>query len=312
MLRKLTRLGRFYPASGRRRHIGEKGTKTSYLATRKPRGGAAKTILLIHGAGMSARSWALQLQGLGTSHQVLAMDLPGHGASDAISDPSVESYADAACALLATLGIGPVFVAGHSLGGSVALSLAARNPELVKGLILISSCAKIPQSSGSFKTLLGSLPVPFGRMLFSSTARSFLFALGATNSAVQLALKDLRNCRPETVKKDMAAAEAMNLENAAQNLRSPTLILCGTSDIVTPLRLSEKLADLIPNAQLHVVDRAGHMLPLEAPERVNREILGFVASVEEDKARQSGSVVGAAKRHIARILAERVRRLYRG
>jgi hypothetical protein len=78
------------------------------------------------------------------------------------------------------------------------------------------------------------------------------------------------------------------------------------------LRLSEKLADLIPNAQLHVVDRAGHMLPLEVPERVNREILGFVASVEEDKARQSGSVVGAAKRHIARILAERVRRLCRG
>ena len=311
MLRKLTRLGGLYDANGRRSHVGDKGGKISFLAARSPRRGVTKTILLIHGAGMSARSWALQLRGLSPSHQVLAMDLPGHGASDPIGEASVESYAEAASILLATLGIGPVFVAGHSLGGSVALALAAHRPELVKGLVLISSCAKTPQNSGTFKALLGSLPVPLRRMLFSSTARSFLFALGATNSAVQLALRDLRNCRPETVKKDMAAAEAMNLEDAAERLRTPTLILCGTSDIVTPLRLSEKLAGLIPGAQLHVVDQAGHMLPLEAPERVNQEIQDFVASVEQDRARQSGSVVGAAKQHIARLVADRVRRLCR-
>lgn len=311
MLTKLTRLRALYEANARRRHVGEQGSKISFLAARSPRRGVAKTILLIHGAGMSARSWALQLRGLSPSHQVLAMDLPGHGASDPISEPSVESYADAACTLLTTLGIGPAFVAGHSLGGSVALALAARRPELVKGLVLISSCAKTPQNSGTFKALLGSLPVPLRRMLFSSTARSFLFALGATNNAVQLALRDLRNCRPETVRKDMAAAEAMNLEGAAQNLRTPTLILCGTSDIVTPLRLSEKLTELIPGALLHVVDQAGHMLPLEAPERVNQEILEFVASMEEDKVRQSGSVVGAAKRHIGRLLAARARRFCR-
>ncbi|HEX9083100.1 MAG TPA: alpha/beta hydrolase [Gemmatimonadaceae bacterium] len=312
MLRKLTRLGGLYTANGRRRHVGERESKISFLAARKPRRGAAKTILLIHGAGMSARSWALQIQGLSPSHQVLAMDLPGHGASDPIAEGSIESYTDAACSLLTMLGIGPVFVAGHSLGGSVALALAARRPELVKGLVLISSCAKTPQSGGTFKALLGSLPAPFGRMLFSSTARSFLFALGANKTAVQLALRDLRNCRPETIRKDMAAAEAMNLENAAQDLRIPTLILCGTSDIVTPLRLSEKLTGLIPGAQLHVVDGAGHMLPLEAPERVNQEISEFVASVDEDKVRQTGSVVGAAKRHITRLLADRVRRFCRG
>jgi pimeloyl-ACP methyl ester carboxylesterase len=300
-----------YEANGRRRHVGEKGSKISFLVARRPRSRVAETILLIHGAGMSARSWAPQLRGLSPSHQVLAIDLPGHGASDPIAECSVESYTDAACTLLTALGIGPMFVAGHSLGGSVALALAARRPELVKGLVLISSCAKTPQNSGTFKALLGALPVPFGRMLFSSTARSFLFALGADNSAVQLALRDLRNCRPETVRKDMAAAEAMNLEGPAQNLSAPTLVLCGTSDIVTPLRLSEKLTDLIPGARLHVVDQAGHMLPLEAPERVNREILEFVASVEESNARQSGSVVGAAKRQIARLLVDRVRRLCR-
>src|SRR5580765_2899257 len=146
MLGKLTRLGALYNANGQRTHVGEKGSKISFLAARSPRRGAAKTILLIHGAGMSARSWALQLRGLSPSHQVLAMDLPGYGASDPIADASVESYAEAASTLLTTLGIGPVFVAGHSLGGSVALVLAASRPELVKGLVLISSCAKAPQN----------------------------------------------------------------------------------------------------------------------------------------------------------------------
>jgi len=307
MLRRLTRI---YEAHGRRRHVGEKGSEISFLVARKRRSRAARTLLLIHGAGMSARSWALQLRGLSANLQVLALDLPGHGASDPIAEASVERYVDATHVLLHALDTGPVFVAGHSLGGSVALALAARQPELVKGLVLISSCAKIPRNSGTFQTLLGSLPLPFRRMIFSSTARSFLFALGATNSAIQMALRDLRNCRPETIKKDMAAAEAMNLEDVAPSLRTPTLILCGTSDIVTPLRLSERLADLIPGARLHVIDQAGHMLPLEAPEHVNQEILEFVESVEKDS-RQSVSLVATARRHIARLLADGVRRLRR-
>jgi 3-oxoadipate enol-lactonase len=310
MFKKLTRIGKLYEANGRRRHVGESGSKISFLTARSPPGGAAQTILLIHGAGMSARSWTHQLRGLSASLQVLAMDLPGHGASDPIAESSLKSYTDAACTLLTTLGIGPVFVAGHSLGGSVALALAAHRPELVKGLILVSSCAKAPQHSGAFKALLGSLPSPVHRMMFFSTARSFLFALGAPNNAVQLALKDLRNCRPETVRKDMAAAQAMDLEEAAQRVRIPTLVLCGTSDMVTPLRLSEKLTQLIPGSRLNVVDQAGHMLPLEAPERVNEEILEFVAGAREDRVRPSVSGARAAKRQIVRLL-DRIRTLYR-
>jgi len=311
MFKKLSRLGRLYETNGRRRHVGEKGSEISFLIARSPAKGAAQTILLIHGAGMSARSWTQQLRGLSPSLQVLAIDLPGHGASDPITESSLSGYTDAACTLLTTLGVGPVFVAGHSLGGSVALALAAHRPELVKGLVLMSSCAKAPQHSGALKALLGSLPSPIHRMMFFSSARSFLFALGAANNAVHLALKDLHNCRPETVRKDMAAAQAMDLEEAAQRVRIPTLVLCGTSDMVTPLRVSEKLIDLIPGSRLSVVDNAGHMLPLEAPERVNEEILAFVAGVEEDKARRSTSLGRAAKRRVVRLLVDKVRAFYR-
>jgi len=312
MLKKLTRPGRSLQTNGQRRHVGESGSRISFLIARSPSSRAPQTILLIHGAGMSARSWTQQLRGLSASHRVLAMDLPGHGASDAVAESSLSSYADAACTLLTTLGIGPVFVAGHSLGGSVALALAEHRPELVKGLVLMSSCVRAPLHSGAFKALLGALPSPIHRMMFFSSARSFLFALGAPNRAVRLALRDLHNCRPETVRKDMAAAQAMNLEEAARSVRIPTLVLCGTSDMITPLRLSEKLTSLIPSSRLSVVDNAGHMLPLEASERVNQEILEFVASVEEDKTRQSISLQHVAKRRVVARIVDRMRAFYHG
>lgn len=302
MLGNVIRFGGLYRTRGRRDHVGDDGSRISFLATRSPRHGPARTILLIHGAGMSARSWTLQLHGLSSAHRLLAMDLPGHGASDPAMPASVESYADTAFALLSALQTEPVFVVGHSLGGSVAIALAARHPECVQGLVLISSCARTTRNSSGLKTLLGSLPLSFRVMLFPSAAKSFLFALGATSEAVRLTFRDLRNCRAETIDADITAAEKMDLEDAAQSLRVPALILCGTSDIVTPLRQSEKLTELIPHARLRVIDHAGHMLPLEAPQRVNQEILAFVATVEGKHTPQSESIIAEAKRHLVRFL----------
>jgi pimeloyl-ACP methyl ester carboxylesterase len=306
MLGKLTRLGALYNANGQRTHVGEKGSKISFLAARSPRRGVAKTILLIHGAGMSARSWALQLRGLSPGCQVLAMDLPGHGASDPIADASVERYAESASTLLTTWDR-TVFVAGHSLGGSVGLVAAIVRAG--EGPRLDLELRKDATEQRCGKALLGCCRCPSAGCCFRPREKFPVFALGPPTapSSSRSGTSQL----PPRDGQDMAA-EAMNLDDIAQNLRTPTLILCGTSDIVTPLRLSEKLNDLIPGARLHVVDQAGHMLPLEAPERVNQEIMEFVAGVEEDKARQSGSVVGAAKRHIGRLVADRIRRLCRG
>jgi pimeloyl-ACP methyl ester carboxylesterase len=215
------------PASDEREvrgFIGPDSERTSYLTAGIVTG---EPILLIHGTGMSARSWTNQLRGLAPALAVVAIDLPGHGESDPASEATVESYADAAGRLLDALGTGPVVVAGHSLGGAVALALAARHPELVKALVLISSCAKLPANNGSLERLFGSLPAPIRRFFFFSTSRKALFSLGAPMRAVQLGLKDLRSCRPETVRKDVAAAKAMDLEGVAQGLRVPALILWG-------------------------------------------------------------------------------------
>jgi len=294
-----------------RRSVVSDGKRISYLATEGEGSDSDPAILLIHGSGVSARSWTAQLEGLGQGLRVLAIDLPGHGDSDPMPEATLQAYADAARALVEILRLGPVFVAGHSLGGAVAVALAGRYPNMVKGLILLSTCAKLPETDSSLEGLLWYLPGPIRKIVFFSMAKKILFAPGARGRAIQVGMEEIRACRPETILKDVAAAKRMDLGEVARGLRVPALILCGSRDKLTPPALSERLNDLIPSSRLLVLEGAGHMLPLEAPERVNRQILEFVGSQEGFGPRRLRHPVSEIQPSILRRLLERVKRLLR-
>ena len=253
------------------------GRRLSYLSAGGPAGGPA--MLLIHGSGVSARSWTNQLRGLGDTLPVLAIDLPGHGESDPSAVASVEEYAQAVEGALDALRHGSVIAVGHSLGGAVAIALAARRPDAVRGLVLLGSCAKIPHTDSVGERVLAALPGPLRKIVFFSMARKILFAPGAPAHAVRLGLEELRSCRPETILKDVRAAKAMDLSDQAVRLHVPTLILCGGRDTLTPPALSEHLSWLIARSRLRIIEGAGHMLPLESPDRVNEEILEFAGAL---------------------------------
>ncbi len=270
-------------------------------------------MLLVHGAGVSARSWTNQLRGLGHALSVLAIDLPGHGESGPIPEATVEGYADIAGGFLDAVGTGPVFVAGHSMGGAVAQALAARHPDMVKGLVLVSTCAKLPERENLPGKLLWLLPGPIRKVIFFSMAKKILFGAGASRQARSLGMEEIRTCRPETILKDVAAARTMDLEAAAGGIRVPTLILCGSQDKLTPPELSQRLKELIAGSRLQIVEGAGHMLPLEAAERVNQEILDFVGAVSRPGVWGVAHVGGGTtKRSILRRLLGRVKTLLRG
>jgi 3-oxoadipate enol-lactonase len=294
-----------------RRFVGQNGKRISYLAAQDGRAGTQPAILLLHGSGVSARSWTFQLRDLGHALRVLAIDLPGHGESDPVEEATLEGYADAARSLLDALGTGPVLAAGHSLGGAVAQVLAARYPEMIRGLVLLSTCVKLPETDGFLQRFYRYLPGPIQKILFFSTAKKILFSPSASREAILLGMEELRACRPETIVKDMAAAQAMDLHEVARELRVPTLILCGDRDKLTPPALSEGLSELIADSRLLIVEAAGHMLPLEAPGRVNQEIMDFVNSVAPREVRFVPFVSGLMKRSILRRLIEKVTKLFR-
>ncbi|HSD51489.1 MAG TPA: alpha/beta hydrolase, partial [Candidatus Methylomirabilis sp.] len=223
-----------------RRFVGLNGRKISYLAVGGSGAGTRPTVLLIRGSGVSVRSWTNQLHGLGHALRVLAIDLPGHGESDAISEVRLETYANTVRGVLDALGTGPVFAAGNSLGGAVALLLAARHPDAVTGLVLVSTCARLPESNGFLESLYPYLPASIRKHLFFSMTKKIQFAPTAPRQAILLGMEEIRSCRPETILKDLAVARAMDLQDVAPGIRVPTLILCGGRDKLTGPALAER------------------------------------------------------------------------
>jgi 3-oxoadipate enol-lactonase len=282
-----------------RRYATVGGQRISYLK-REPEGNGP-TVLLIHGAGMRARCWVEQLRGLDSSARILALDLPGHGDSDAGPAASLERYADTVAEFVDALGSRPIVIVGHSLGGAIAIACAARRPAAVHGLVLVSTCVRLPSTESAWQWLVPFLPWPLRRALFLFAARHLLFAPRASWSAISFGMQELRACRSQTIASDVTVARSMDVTDLARTLRVPTLILCGRRDRVTPPALSESLHGLIVESRLGLVEGAGHMLPLEAPAFVNGEIVGFVATLPIRPTPPTGTAPGRASRPLARL-----------
>ena len=257
---------------------------------------------------MSARSWVNQLLDPGAL-RMIAVDLPGHGESDPLPAVSIEEYAAVVAEFLIALACGPVVLIGHSLGGAIALALAARDPARVRGLVLIASCVKLPLVDSVGERLVAYLPGPLRRLVFFSMAKKVLFAPQAPADAIELAMRDLRACRPETIMSDVRAARAMDLTEQAAALDVPTLVLAGGRDRLTTPALAERLSALIRRSRLRLADGVGHMLPMEAPEWVNREIATFVASLAEPL--PSSATIATRRPPLARRVLDRLTRLVR-
>jgi pimeloyl-ACP methyl ester carboxylesterase len=258
---------------------------------------------------MSAHSWVRQLQDPGGALRLVALDLPGHGQSNPAPGTSVDDYAATVADFVDALETGPAVIVGHSLGGSIAIALAARRPDLVRGLVLIASCVKLPLVDSVGERLVAYLPGPLRRLVFFSMVKKVLFAPGAPDDAVTVTMQELRSCRPETMVNDVRAARAMDLTEQASGLEVPTLVLAGSHDRLTPPALAERLSALIRGSRLRIVDGAGHMVPLEAPQWVNREIAAFVESL--DAPPRSPAAAAARKRPLLRHVLDRLARIAR-
>jgi 3-oxoadipate enol-lactonase len=219
-----------------------------------------------------------QLRGLAGTLRPIAIDLPGHRGSDPAPEATLEVYAQTARDVLEQLQTGPALVAGHSLGGAVAQVLAAHQPSTVKGFVLISTCAKLPPA-GSALRLLGLVPPPLRRAVLLSMARRVLFGPFPPWPAMQVTLEEIDGCRLSTLQNDAALGRTMDLARIAQELRVPTLILCGGRDRITPPTLSQGLNAMIVGSRLEIIPSAGHMLPLEAPDAVNRFCRDFFDAI---------------------------------
>src|SRR6516225_5802971 len=96
-------------------------------------------LILLHGAGSNGHAWHYQYDGLGNRHSPIAPDLPGHGRSSGVEGlRTIEDYAAFTQSFLDSLRLESAVIAGHSMGGAIAMEFALRHPARVKALVLIA------------------------------------------------------------------------------------------------------------------------------------------------------------------------------
>lgn len=238
-----------------------------YFGNNPPMRAELPTLILVHGAGGNLSNWPFQLRRL-PGWRVLAVDLPGHGSSQAEALSSIAGYAQALWAWADELELGRVALGGHSMGAAICLQMAQMAPERVSGLALLGAAARFfinPQLMEKF-SMAGRAAEGIKSMVQWSFARRSHEALRRAYA------RQLQANRPGVLYADFKACAAFDLGQAAASLRMPALVLCGAEDQMVPPARSEELAAALPAGQLEPVAGAGHLLMLEKPAEVTAAI----------------------------------------
>lgn len=239
------------------------------MATSAPDDTTRSTVF-IHGTGGDHRVWTHQTDCFMAS---AVLDLPGHPEGDALDH--VGPLADAVAHALDTSGHRGVLV-GHSLGGAIAMHIALRRPDLVSGLVLIASGARLPVPEWVWDSLREDFDGECTRLL-----EGFLSDPAGCDLPVEEAL---HACGPAGLAADYAACESVELRGLLAPLSAPALVIAGAQDPLTPPWMAQELAGELPDAELVVVDGARHMPMVDAPGTVNMLMGAFLARLDTDAA----------------------------
>lgn len=240
-------------------------------------------VVLLHGLGSRGADWVLQVQALRVRYRTLTVDLRGHG--DSAMPPGWPTMADLAndlAALLDRQGERSAHLVGLSLGGGVALELAAARPELVRSLTIVNASATL---AGGLQRLPTSM-VRLALLLFAPMhwlggwVASGLFPRSEQAELRRLTQERIAGNSRLNYLKAVAAVLRFDLRKRLARIRAPALIVAGDRDRTVPLRHKRRLARSLPEARLAVIQDSGHATPLDASERFNQLLLEFLSEFD--------------------------------
>jgi pimeloyl-ACP methyl ester carboxylesterase len=229
------------------------------------------TLVLIHGAGSSSQAFLNQLRRLDRTMNVLALDLPGHGATPGPGRDTISTYANWVEEALSVFTVPAFFLGGHSMGGAIALELALRSWPRIRGLILIATGAELRVST---KIIAGLAAEPEPTL---ALINKWCFPPDADPLLIRQSLELLQQVPVSVVYNDFQACNRFDRSEHVGTITLPTLILVGEGDVMTPPAFAEALQKKILNSKLVQVPGAGHLVMLEKPREVNQAMENFVS-----------------------------------
>lgn len=257
--------------------------------------GTGPAMVLIHGLGGSWRNWLENILAFATTHRVIALDLPGFGASPRPNAPiSMVGYADLVVGLLQELGIDRAAVIGNSMGGLIAMELALRYPERVGNLVLVSPAGLMPNDlyhPGIFEQALRLEPGlrHIGTALATNAPRmtgrrrlrtALLNGIVASPVGISPALAQefVGGMGTPGFMPALHAVMATTIRGRADQLELPVLLVWGSRDRVIPVKDAYRLDRVLPQVTTLIYSDTGHVAMAERPHRFRSDVLAFLSS----------------------------------
>jgi pimeloyl-ACP methyl ester carboxylesterase len=246
------------------------------------------TVVLVHGGpGVYDHSYFKpDFDVLAEHAQVVYLDLRGHGRSDwgEAGKWSFETCADDVRVFCDTLGIARPIVFGHSMGGPVVLLYGARHPGHAAGLVVQSGFARWDASRlvEAFRRVAGDEVAEIaGRSYAGKSVSDQEWARVFSAFGVHLPDDEREAHTPQNLELNSSGGKLMSrldIVDQLSRVASPTLVLVGELDPVTPVAAAEEIVRALPEgtAQLEVIEGAGHFTWLDAPERYWPMLIDFV------------------------------------
>ena len=237
-------------------------------------------LVFVHGAALDKTTWQLQARYFAHhGFSVLAVDLPGHGASRGPGLGSIEDYADWTAELVVAAGFDRAHLVGHSMGALIALETAARHPGHAATLIMCGGAAAIPVHPALLAAAEQGDHLAYELMSSWGHGKRFhlgghqtpgLWMMGGTirlweRSPAGVLAADLHACN-----------DYRRGAEAAGQVRCPALLVGGSLDVMTPSRAAAPLREQIADLREVTIDGAGHIMIVERPDPVIDAIAGFL------------------------------------
>ncbi len=258
----------------------------------------AATVVLAHGVTLSVRTWVRQLDALPRAGlRVIAYDQRGHGGSElGQTGHSVANLGDDLAVLLEHLALDDVVLVGHSMGGIAVQSFVARHPDAararLRGIILLSTLAAT--LGGSQAAQLNAFiervtrRTPDSTRLWATPNLGLLMARVGFGSApiashVELVRQMMLACTPTTRTDAPRSLIGFDLTAELSRIDIPTVVVCGTNDVITPPANARLLHNSIAGSRLEMLEGGGHMLMLERADDVNALIADVARKPHEER-----------------------------
>lgn len=250
--------------------------------------GEGEPLVLISGLGYGLWQWHKMIPGLSEHFKVIAFDNRGAGRSDKPPGPyNVEMLAADTIGLLDALSIEMAIILGHSMGGFVAQQIALAYPERVSKLVLASTNFGGPNHIPVTPEAMAVLTDREGDPIELVRRGAAVACMPGFADAHPEIVEELTQYRlsnpvpPESYQAQMAVGLGLLTEEAAfehrlKNVQAETVIFFGEYDRVVPPGNADLLAKEIPNNTVYVLPDAGHIFPIEAPDRAVKALVGLL------------------------------------